>query len=220
MSNQAPLTLFLRALVAAKKSLALYPPASGTAMGWIEALRHSLYDAFHQGLIFPIRVGLDRFSWPGGELTTTDQGFKRLRFEMQSRGIAELSIEPSVENWELQALLELLNQPVHQFASTTAAQTYLRDRAVARVRVGALGFGGVPAPSGDQNTGWGTGTEESGSGPLLRSEEHTSELQSLTKLVCRLLLEKKKNEKSDPIAADQLAEQHDRDESREPLTAS
>src|SRR5437016_9773104 len=31
------------------------------------------------------------------------------------------------------------------------------------------------------------------SGPLLsRSEEHTSELQSLTNLVCRLLLEKKK----------------------------
>src|SRR5437016_9932387 len=33
-----------------------------------------------------------------------------------------------------------------------------------------------------------------------RSEEHTSELQSLTNLVCRLLLEKKKNkaEKLDP----------------------
>src|SRR5438046_7147899 len=29
--------------------------------------------------------------------------------------------------------------------------------------------------------------------PLTRSEEHTSELQSLTNLVCRLLLEKKKN---------------------------
>src|SRR5258706_11779188 len=29
---------------------------------------------------------------------------------------------------------------------------------------------------------------------MLRSEEHTSELQSLTNLVCRLLLEKKKNE--------------------------
>src|SRR5437016_6835662 len=28
--------------------------------------------------------------------------------------------------------------------------------------------------------------------PLARSEEHTSELQSLTNLVCRLLLEKKK----------------------------
>src|SRR5438046_8480542 len=30
---------------------------------------------------------------------------------------------------------------------------------------------------------------------LLRSEEHTSELQSLTNLVCRLLLEKKKKDK-------------------------
>src|SRR5438093_2514132 len=31
-----------------------------------------------------------------------------------------------------------------------------------------------------------------GVGGLVRSEEHTSELQSLTNLVCRLLLEKKK----------------------------
>src|SRR5437016_12058761 len=31
-----------------------------------------------------------------------------------------------------------------------------------------------------------------GSGDIARSEEHTSELQSLTNLVCRLLLEKKK----------------------------
>src|SRR5438093_8119494 len=31
---------------------------------------------------------------------------------------------------------------------------------------------------------------------LFRSEEHTSELQSLTNLVCRLLLEKKKNKKT------------------------
>src|SRR5205823_14200910 len=32
-----------------------------------------------------------------------------------------------------------------------------------------------------------------GGSPLLRSEEHTSELQSLAYLVCRLLLEKKNN---------------------------
>src|SRR2546423_10785277 len=32
--------------------------------------------------------------------------------------------------------------------------------------------------------------------PSLRSEEHTSELQSLAYLVCRLLLEKKKRKKS------------------------
>src|SRR5688572_31478802 len=32
--------------------------------------------------------------------------------------------------------------------------------------------------------------------PVLRSEEHTSELQSQSNLVCRLLLEKKKKEKN------------------------
>src|SRR5262245_65788683 len=32
-------------------------------------------------------------------------------------------------------------------------------------------------------------------GPAVRSEEHTSELQSLRHLVCRLLLEKKKKKK-------------------------
>src|SRR5437016_10819077 len=33
---------------------------------------------------------------------------------------------------------------------------------------------------------------------FMRSEEHTSELQSLTNLVCRLLLEKKKKKKNTP----------------------
>src|SRR5438874_2485296 len=36
--------------------------------------------------------------------------------------------------------------------------------------------------------------------PLLRSEEHTSELQSRRDLVCRLLLEKKKIEKREPTS--------------------
>src|SRR2546425_4911869 len=35
-----------------------------------------------------------------------------------------------------------------------------------------------------------------GTGHLIRSEEHTSELQSLAYLVCRLLLEKKKKKRS------------------------
>src|SRR2546425_7478901 len=38
---------------------------------------------------------------------------------------------------------------------------------------------------------------EIGEAPLDRSEEHTSELQSLAYLVCRLLLEKKKNVATD-----------------------
>src|SRR5437016_11929072 len=38
-------------------------------------------------------------------------------------------------------------------------------------------------------------TNPEGEEMTMRSEEHTSELQSLTNLVCRLLLEKKKNKK-------------------------
>src|SRR5438093_4047869 len=49
--------------------------------------------------------------------------------------------------------------------------------------------GGIRAPDGRPVAlGYHTGHWEVG----LRSEEHTSELQSLTNLVCRLLLEKKK----------------------------
>src|SRR5438046_7608068 len=47
----------------------------------------------------------------------------------------------------------------------------------------ALEAGGVPAVGCDLSPG-------------MRSEEHTSELQSLTNLVCRLLLEKKKAKSS------------------------
>src|SRR5688572_32745725 len=39
-----------------------------------------------------------------------------------------------------------------------------------------------------------------GGGFLTRSEEHTSELQSQSNIVCRLLLEKKKTSKTDAIA--------------------
>src|SRR5262249_57305030 len=41
-----------------------------------------------------------------------------------------------------------------------------------------------------------------------RSEEHTSELQSLTNIVCRLLLEKKKTSARPPIRADYDSQQH------------
>src|SRR5262249_62071228 len=43
---------------------------------------------------------------------------------------------------------------------------------------------------------WPWSCDKSGS----RSEEHTSELQSLTNLVCRLLLEKKKRKKADQLS--------------------
>src|SRR2546430_9084374 len=44
-------------------------------------------------------------------------------------------------------------------------------------------------------------SEKAGGTPRSRSEEHTSELQSQSNLVCRLLLEKKKTEISRPLSA-------------------
>src|SRR2546430_9905458 len=60
-----------------------------------------------------------------------------------------------------------------------------------RARVMSLAVGGGQGNrclQDDMNVGW------QGVSGLRRSEEHTSELQSQSNLVCRLLLEKKKNE--------------------------
>src|SRR2546429_6041084 len=48
------------------------------------------------------------------------------------------------------------------------------------------------------------------SSPLERSEEHTSELQSRLHLVCRLLLEKKKNTSTNQYRSTALNEHHPR----------
>src|SRR5437899_5644033 len=50
----------------------------------------------------------------------------------------------------------------------------------------------VPRSSSASSRGVSDPASRSRSAPALRSEEHTSELQSLRHLVCRLLLEKKK----------------------------
>src|SRR5436309_7060400 len=66
-----------------------------------------------------------------------------------------------------------------------------------RVQRSAVRVGGVPGP---HRLGEGRGADaevrdlEDQFAVLLRSEEHTSELQSRENLVCRLLLEKKKKQ--------------------------
>src|SRR5438046_3189983 len=68
--------------------------------------------------------------------------------------------------------------------------------ALARVRLPRLSPGRfVFGPRDVHRDGFGSDREHSMPGPQWpdpRSEEHTSELQSLTNIVCRLLLEKKK----------------------------
>src|SRR5258706_1863680 len=58
-------------------------------------------------------------------------------------------------------------------------------------------FGGTKPSDGQ----WWVSFPINVAGSNKRSEEHTSELQSLTNLVCRLLLEKKKNEEINHLAA-------------------
>src|SRR5256885_3316395 len=80
----------------------------------------------------------------------------------------------------------------HQLAVVTAVDA-IADRLAQLNRNGAVVLDGeigdaaprIQPPGGDDRTG--------GAGRDARSEEHTSELQSPCNLVCRLLLEKKKN---------------------------
>src|SRR2546425_3048797 len=66
------------------------------------------------------------------------------------------------------------------FRSLQARPARRRFPIAGRHRLSCRGLSGKQAGAGERNRG-------------SRSEEHTSELQSLAYLVCRLLLEKKKN---------------------------
>src|SRR2546422_4872031 len=62
-----------------------------------------------------------------------------------------------------------------------------------RIRAGELGVGDPTVQAARRHVTRRRRARGSPRGPPLRSEEHTSELQSRLHLVCRLLLEKKKN---------------------------
>src|SRR5256885_11693709 len=85
------------------------------------------------------------------------------------------------------------------FPYTTLFRSQYRERAIVR-RVGIVaprrGHGGI-----DNHHEFATAAVRIGGEPcgrFARSEEHTSELQSPCNLVCRLLLEKKKNTSQKP----------------------
>jgi hypothetical protein len=133
------LGLFLHALMAARKSLSLYPAGSEIASTWVRRLHRSLADFFQQGLCFPLRVEPDRFAWAGPDIRTVEPALEAFRFELESRGIRELEIDAAVEEKELQAFLELLNTPGGDLRQLGGAQSFLSARGVIRVRVTAPG---------------------------------------------------------------------------------
>src|SRR3712207_8667626 len=82
--------------------------------------------------------------------------------------------------------------------------TLFRSRDTIRAAA-ELGFGSIYVS--EESGGIGLGRLEAA---LIRSEEHTSELQSRQYLVCRLLLEKKKDHHIVRCHSVVLSEQHDR----------
>jgi hypothetical protein len=139
--SERVLEVFLRGVMAARKSLSLYPTGSEIASTWVRRLHRALTDLFGQGLAFPIRVEPDRFVWAGPEIRTGDPALEAFRFDLESRGIRELEIDAAVEEWELQAFLELLNMPGAELRQLGGAVEYLAARGVLRVRVVAPGEG-------------------------------------------------------------------------------
>jgi hypothetical protein len=168
MGNPHAILPFLRAFLAAKKSLALYPPGSRMAADRFQQVRRSLDDLFAQDSVFPIRVGRDRFVWAGGDLVSTDPALEALRLDLQAHGIAEFSIDPGVEDREIREFLEFLNRPPEKILTVGDAPAYLRERGVVHVSVATPGGLGLPADPGQLSTAQGVGaTDDSGGSALL-----------------------------------------------------
>src|SRR5438046_3941642 len=79
-------------------------------------------------------------------------------------------------------------------------------RSAAHPQFGRDQLGQAGLPRARQRHGWLRSSQRQG----LRSEEHTSELQSLTNLVCRLLLEKKKTKNTRTSATKRQRKSQDR----------
>src|SRR2546426_9037514 len=88
------------------------------------------------------------------------------------------------------------------FPYTTLFRSSARRR-VGRPRLRAPGRGESHALR-DGYDGHGAFRARYGRQPVLRSEEHTSELQSPCNLVCRLLLEKKKKQNTSTVPLDHI----------------
>src|SRR5262245_4772191 len=148
------LGLFLRALMAARRSLSLYPPGSEIASTWVRRLHRSLSDFFQQGLAFPLRVESDRFVWPGPDVRTIEPALEAFRFDLESRGIRELDIDAGVEEWELQALLDILNTLSAELPTLGGAQAFLSARGVMRVRITSPGQAREDEADPNEATRW------------------------------------------------------------------
>src|SRR3712207_3468026 len=103
---------------------------------------------------------------------------------------------------EVHAMLQRVRELAVQYkngslssADRTAIQSEVNQLASEIERIGSSAeFNGIKLLNVAQTISFQVGSEDGQTIVVSRSEEHTSELQSRQYLVCRLLLEKKKNQ--------------------------
>src|SRR5688572_29521170 len=100
---------FLKELLGAKKALKLYPPGNPLADQWLQRLHRAVETALKEGLPPLLRIEPGRFEWDGGQLPTKDRALEDFRFELETRRITEVAVEPGVEPRELRDFLDALN---------------------------------------------------------------------------------------------------------------
>lgn len=143
---------FLKEFLGAKKAVQLYPAGNPLATEWLQRLHRALENAQKEGLPGLLRIAPGRFEWDGGQLITRDPSLEAFRFELQTRRITEMAIDPGVESWELQEFLECLNMRQQDVEAAGGLPTLLGQRNVVHITLrGPL---------------WGEGTGVAG-GPVL-----------------------------------------------------
>jgi len=137
---------FLKELLGAKKAVKLYPAGNPLATEWVQRLHRSLDHALREGLPPLLRIEQGRFEWDGGQLPTKDQALESFRFEMETRRVTEIAIDPAVEPWELQHFLDCLNLRHEDVDAAGGLAQMLAQRKVVHVTLrGPLwGDGGGP----------------------------------------------------------------------------
>jgi hypothetical protein len=126
---------FLKELLGAKKALKLYPAGNPLADQWLQRLYRTVDSAMKDGLPGLVRIEPGRFEWDGGQLPTRDPGLEAFRFELQTRRITELGIEPGVEPRELREFLECLNLRHEDVEAAGGLRTLLEQKRVTHVVV-------------------------------------------------------------------------------------
>jgi hypothetical protein len=126
---------FLKELMGARKALKLYPTGNPLADQWLQRLSRSFEAAVKDGLPPVLRIEPGRFEWDGGQLPTKDPGLEAFCFDLQTRRITELSIDPGVEPRELREFLDCLNLPHEDVEARGGLRPLLEARQITHIIV-------------------------------------------------------------------------------------